>query len=63
MTAAKFKPLVFPVLGFALSNISNILIIMILDDFCLLPAYFYYVIINVWKTFKDKYIYVLFLEK
>jgi hypothetical protein len=29
MTAAKFKPLVFPVLGFALSNKANILIIMI----------------------------------
>jgi hypothetical protein len=49
MTAAKFKPLIFSVLGFALSNISNIFIFMILDDFCLLPALFCYVIINVWN--------------
>jgi hypothetical protein len=38
MTAAKFKPLVFPVLCFALTNEANKLIIMILDDFCVLPA-------------------------
>jgi hypothetical protein len=36
MTAAKFKPLIFSVSGFALSNVANILIFMILDDFCLL---------------------------
>jgi hypothetical protein len=47
MTAAKFKPLVFPVLGFALSNIANIFVLMILYDFCLLPALFSYVIVNV----------------
>jgi hypothetical protein len=35
LTAAKFKPLVFPVSGFALSNIANIFILMILNDFCL----------------------------
>jgi hypothetical protein len=29
LTAAKFKPLVFPVSGFALSNVANIFIIMI----------------------------------
>jgi hypothetical protein len=38
MTAAKFKPLIFSVSGFALSNVANICIFMILDDFCLLPA-------------------------
>jgi hypothetical protein len=31
MTAAKFKPLIFSVSGFALSNVANILIFMILD--------------------------------
>jgi hypothetical protein len=34
MTAAKFKPLIFSVSGFALSNIGNIFIL--LDDFWLL---------------------------
>jgi hypothetical protein len=48
MTAAKFKPLIFSVSGFALSNVANILIFMILDEFCLLSAWFCYVIINVW---------------
>jgi hypothetical protein len=48
MTASKFKHLsVFSVSGFALSNITNNCIFMILDDFCLLPAWFCYVIINV----------------
>jgi hypothetical protein len=44
MTTAKFKPHIFSVSGFALSNVANIF--MILDDFCLLPAWFCYVIIN-----------------
>jgi hypothetical protein len=43
MTAAKFKPLTFSVLGFALSSVANICIFMILDDFCLLC----YVMVNV----------------
>jgi hypothetical protein len=34
MTATKFKSLIFSVSGFALSNAANILIFMILDDFC-----------------------------
>jgi hypothetical protein len=38
LIATKFKPLVFSVPVFALSNISNICIFMILYDFCLLPA-------------------------
>jgi hypothetical protein len=33
--------------GFASSNVANILILMMLDDFCLLPVWFSYVIINV----------------
>jgi hypothetical protein len=48
MTAAKFKPLIFSVTGFAVSNVANIFLFMILDDFCLLPAWFCYVIINIW---------------
>jgi hypothetical protein len=47
MTAAKFQPIIFSVSGFALSNVANIFILMILDDFCLLPALFCYIIINV----------------
>jgi hypothetical protein len=38
MTAGKFKPFTFSVLGFALSNVLNTFTFMILDDFCLLPA-------------------------
>jgi hypothetical protein len=38
LTAAKFKPLALFVTGFALSNGANIFVIMILYDFCLLPA-------------------------
>jgi hypothetical protein len=38
LTAAKFKPLIFPVSGFALSYIADICIFMILYDFCLLPV-------------------------
>jgi hypothetical protein len=37
-TAAKFKPLIFSMLGFALSYETNILVFMILYDLCLLPA-------------------------
>jgi hypothetical protein len=47
LTAAKFKPLILFVLGFALSYIANIWINMILYDFCLLPAQFSDEIINV----------------
>jgi hypothetical protein len=38
LTAAKFKPLIFTVSGFALSNVANICIFMILYDFCLLTG-------------------------
>jgi hypothetical protein len=36
LTATKFNPLVLSVLGFALSNIANIYIFVVLYDFCLL---------------------------
>jgi hypothetical protein len=49
MTVAKFKPLIFSVSGLALPNVTNIFIVMISDDFCLLPVWFCYVIINVRK--------------
>jgi hypothetical protein len=49
LTAAKFKPLIFPLSGFALSNIANICIFMILYDFCLFPALFCYIIVYIWK--------------
>jgi hypothetical protein len=38
MTAAKFKPLIRTMSGLALCNVANILIIMILNYLCLLPA-------------------------
>jgi hypothetical protein len=46
MTAAKFKLFVFPVSGFALSNRANIFVFMILYDFCMMPAWFCYIIVN-----------------
>jgi hypothetical protein len=47
LTAAKFKPHIFPMSGFALSYAANIFILMILYDFCLLPAQFCYIIIYI----------------
>jgi hypothetical protein len=38
LTAAKFNPITFSVSGFALSNIANICIFMILYGFCLVPV-------------------------
>jgi hypothetical protein len=49
MTLAKFKPFIYSVLSFALSNVENIFIFLILDDFCLLPATFFYAILEVWN--------------
>jgi hypothetical protein len=46
MTAAEFKRLIFSVLDFALTNIMNMIIFMISDYFCLLPASFCNVIVN-----------------
>jgi hypothetical protein len=37
LTAAKSKPLIFLVSGFALYNVANIYIFIILYDFCLFP--------------------------
>jgi hypothetical protein len=43
LTAAKFKPLIFLVSGFALSNVENVFILMILYGVCLLPIYSRYI--------------------
>jgi len=53
LTATKFQPFKFPVLGFPLAYVSNIYIIMILYDFRLLPACFCYIILNV-RNFKSQ---------
>jgi hypothetical protein len=42
MTTAKFKPLTFYMSGFAFSYTTNMFILIILYDFCLLPAQFCY---------------------
>jgi hypothetical protein len=42
LTATKFKPLIFSTSGFASSYTANVFILMILYDFCLLPAKFCY---------------------
>jgi hypothetical protein len=46
----------FSVSSFALANVANILIFMNLNDFCLLPAYLYYVTVNVWSLESDVHI-------
>jgi hypothetical protein len=45
-TVVHITAVIFSELGFTLSIIENIFIFMIWDNFCLLPAKFYYVIIN-----------------
>jgi hypothetical protein len=50
LITAMFKPLIFSMSGFTLSCTVNILILMILCDFCLLPAQFCYIIIHIWKV-------------
>jgi hypothetical protein len=47
VTTAKFKPRIFSVPGFALSYTTNMFILMILYDFCLLPAQFCYLIVYI----------------
>jgi hypothetical protein len=47
LTTAKFKPLIFPMSGFALSYTMNMFILMILYDFCLLLAQFCHIIIYI----------------
>jgi len=43
LTAIKFEPFVFPMLGFVFACFSNIYIIVSLYDFCLFPTHFFYV--------------------
>jgi hypothetical protein len=45
LTTAKFKPHILSVSGFPFSYTTNMFILMILYDFCLLPAHFYYIIL------------------
>jgi hypothetical protein len=44
-TAAKFKPLIFSVSGFALPYAENMFILMIWYDLYLFPAQFYCIIL------------------
>jgi hypothetical protein len=41
LTTVKFKPLIFSMSGFALSYTTNMFILIILYDFCLLLAQFF----------------------
>jgi hypothetical protein len=50
LTTAKFKPLIIYISSFALSYTTNILILIILYDFCLLPAQFCYIIVYIRKV-------------
>jgi hypothetical protein len=50
LTTAEFKSLIFSVSGFSLSYTTNMLILMILYDFCLLPAQFCYIIVYIRKV-------------
>jgi hypothetical protein len=43
----KFDLFVFPMLGSIFTYVSNILIVVILYDFCLLPAYVCHIVINI----------------
>jgi hypothetical protein len=49
LTATKLEPFVFPMLGFLFAYVSDIYIVLNLYNFCLLPTYFCYVIVNVWN--------------
>jgi hypothetical protein len=51
LTTAKFKRLIFSVSGFALSCTTDIFILMILYDFRVSPAQFFYVVVilYIWK--------------
>jgi hypothetical protein len=51
LTATKFKPHAISTCmsGFALSYAANMFILMILYDFCLLPAQFCYIIVYIWR--------------
>jgi hypothetical protein len=58
LTAIKSEPFMFSVLGFGFAYVSNIQIIVILYDFCVLPAYFSYKIVDVWNFERRKWSYV-----
>jgi hypothetical protein len=47
LITAKFKPLMFSMSGFTLFYNPTMFILMILYDFCLLPAQFCYVILYI----------------
>jgi len=47
LITTKYEPFMFPMLGFVFAYISNILIVLTLYDFYLLPAYFCYIAIDV----------------
>jgi hypothetical protein len=49
-TTDKFNPIIFSMSGFALSYATNMFILMILYDFCLLPAQFCYIIVYIWQV-------------
>jgi hypothetical protein len=49
LTAAKFKPLIPSEPGFSISYPTNTLILMILYNFCLLPAQFRYITLYILK--------------
>jgi hypothetical protein len=49
LTAAKFVPVVFCVLGFGLTNVVEIVILMTLQDFSLIHAQFCDEVIKVWN--------------
>jgi hypothetical protein len=46
LTAAKFKPLIFPMPDFSLSSAKYISIYMVYDYFCLSPAQFSYKVVH-----------------
>jgi hypothetical protein len=50
LTTGKFMPLVFSMSSFVLSYTANTFILMILCDFCLLPAQFCYIIVYIRKV-------------
>jgi hypothetical protein len=52
LTTAKFKPLIFSISGSALCYAAKIFILMILYDFCLLPAQFCYTVVYIYIMLK-----------
>jgi hypothetical protein len=56
LTTTKLKPLIFSVSGFAISNVTNDCIFMMLYYFCLLPAQFHSIIMySKYSTWKAMY--------